>query len=107
MKYLKRSGLKILAQNYRCQAGEIDIIALDCSGAQTICFVEVKTRSGDEFVKPISAVGKAKRRQIRRAGQYYLAQNADDNIDARCDVITLVIRSGLKPQLEHTQNAFT
>jgi len=50
-RFLKKAGLQILATNYRCPAGEIDIIALDPStrqtpaGAETIVFVEVKTRS--------------------------------------------------------------
>ena len=40
-KYLRRRGYRIVARNYRCRGGEIDLIALD---ADTIVFVEVKTR---------------------------------------------------------------
>ena len=56
-KALKRAGMKILARNYRCPAGEADLIALDRStrrqsGAETIVFAEVKTRSSDTYTDP-------------------------------------------------------
>ena len=107
---LKGSGLRILARNYRCPVGEIDIIALDTSRAnvdcETICFVEVKTRSSDAYADPISAVDKAKQRQIRRAGKYYLAAKDAGHFDARFDVITVLIRPGEKNKITHIPNAF-
>ncbi len=54
---LKQKGLKILARNYRCPIGEVDLIALDPAtqrqiGAETLVIVEVKTRSSEAYVVP-------------------------------------------------------
>ncbi|HSG69457.1 MAG TPA: YraN family protein, partial [Planctomycetaceae bacterium] len=54
VRHLKKSGLKIVARNYRNRFGEIDIIALD---GQTIVFVEVKTRKSNAAGSPLEAVG--------------------------------------------------
>ena len=59
-KFLKRHGYKILAQNYRCKLGEIDIIAKD---GLVLVFIEVKTRSGTRYGSPAAAVNIRKQRQ--------------------------------------------
>lgn len=110
-RYLRREGLKILARNYRCPPGEIDIIALDRStrhnsGAETIVFVEVKTRSSDRYVEPESAVDARKRQQLTRPANYYLAHHKTADYAARFDIVSIVIREGEKPQIKHIQDAF-
>ena len=110
-KFLRRAGLKILARNYRCPVGEVDLIALDAStrsrpGAETIAFVEVKTRSSDRHVEPESAVDAAKRRRLRKVAGYYLATHDAAEFDVRFDVVAVVARPGEKPQVRHIPDAF-
>ena len=108
---LKRKGLKLLAENYRCPGGEIDLIFLDTStrrgaGVETLVFVEVKTRTSDEYTSPESAVNSDKQRRIRRAGAYYITRHHAEDYDVRYDIVTVVIRDGEKLRIEHIVNAF-
>jgi len=105
---LKRSGMKILARNYRCPAGEIDLIALDRSAdGDCIAFVEVKTRSSDEFVLPQSAVGRKKQDHIRRAASYYIHTHPQaDRYQLRFDVVSVLVDSDGKAVVTHIPDAF-
>ena len=120
-RFLRRAGMKILARNYRCPNGEIDLIALDRStraelGAETIAFVEVKTRSDDRYVSPASAVDDRKQKQVRRAAGYYLAHYPTAGYAIRFDVISIVLpeprddgqgeRTRQEPRIEHIRGAF-
>lgn len=109
---LKRKGMKILASNYRCPAGEIDIIALDRSsrgqsGRETIVFVEVKTRSDDSYNAPESAVDSRKRRRIRKTARYYLSHYPTSQYAVRYDIVAIVAPEGAKPQIKHITAAFS
>jgi len=109
---LKRKGLKILARNYRCPAGEIDIIALDrstrgVSGRETIVFAEVKTRSDDAYNTPESAVDARKRRRIRKAARYYLSRYPTQQHAVRYDIVAIVAPEGSKPRINHIPGAFS
>jgi putative endonuclease len=109
-KFLTRQGLKILARNFRCPAGEADLIALDSStartaGAETIVFVEVKTRSSDRYSSPESAVNDAKRRKMRKVADSYLAARRTEGFNVRFDIVSIVIRDDGKPQIKHLVDA--
>ena len=104
-KYLKQTGLKILAANYRCPAGEADLIALDKS-ANAIAVVEVKTRSSARYVAPESAVTAEKQRRLRRIARYYLSTNDTGEMTLRFDVVSIVLRAGEKPEIRHIPDAF-
>src|SRR5439155_12156632 len=67
---LEREGLSVRQTNYRCSAGEIDIIAQD---GDCLVFVEVKTRRGDGFGLPEDAITAAKRRHLVAASETFLA----------------------------------
>ena len=108
---LKGKGLKILARNYRCPAGEADLIALDtttrpASGAETIVFVEVKARSSDRYVDPESAVDDDKRRRMRRVADCYLATRGSEGYNVRFDIVSVVLGGDQKPKMRHTPDAF-
>lgn len=108
--FLKRQGLKVLATNYRCPSGEADIIALqgptrECP-AQTIVFVEVKTRSSDRYTDPSSAVDSEKQRRIRKTAKYYLNTRPSEGYNVRFDIVSVVMRPGEKPRVEHIVDAF-
>jgi putative endonuclease len=111
VRYLRRAGCSILARNYRCPVGEADVIVLDKStrsqwGAESIAFVEVKTRSSDDSVAPESAVDRRKRRQLVRVARYYLAHHETGERRVRFDVVSVVLPPGGKPQVRHISDAF-
>ena len=81
-RYLRGLGYEILASQYRCRYGEIDLIA---KKGGLLCFVEVKLRSGTRCGLPREAVTAAKQRRIRTTAAYYMAENGDE-LNARFDV---------------------
>lgn len=101
-KFLRRQRYTIVARNYRCAAGEVDLIALDRS---TLVFVEVKTRTQPGFGSPLDAVDRRKQRQIIRAAQYYLVEHRLADRNARFDVVG-VWWAGGRLQCELVRNAF-
>ena len=110
-RFLKRRGLKILGRNYRCPGGEIDLIALDSStrseqGAETIVFVEVKTRSSDRYTYPESAVNADKKRRIRKAASYYVGTHDTGGFITRFDIVSIVADEGGEVRIRHLPDAF-
>ena len=88
-RYLQRSGMVVVARNYRTPggSGEIDLVGWDHG---TLVFVEVKSRASDEYGSPDRAVGEEKRRHILRAARHY-ARHAEapwENI--RFDVVNVI-----------------
>lgn len=69
--YLRRKGYEIIASQYRCRMGEVDLIA---RRGGVLCFVEVKTRSETEHGLPREFVGPKKQRRIRAAAAQYLSK---------------------------------
>ncbi len=105
--FLKKAGLKILARNYRCPAGEADLIALDKSGPDdVIVFVEVKTRSSDKYTVPESAVNSVKQQKLRGIAEYYLATHKTGNRGVRFDVVSIVFPPAGQPEVRHIPEAF-
>ena len=104
-KFLRKAGLKVLAGNYRCDAGEIDIIALD---HETLVFVEVKTRSSDASVLPEASVDTDKKKHIRAVARHYLAAHPQARrFQTRYDTISIVWPAGESPTIRHLVGAFT
>src|SRR5213079_1347149 len=104
-RYLSRSGYKILFRNFRGRSGgEIDIV---CRDHDTLVFVEVKTRTREDFGRPLEAVGRDKRNRISRGGLAWLRLLDDPDILFRFDVVEVVIGEGEEPRLELLQNAFS
>ncbi len=101
-RFLRRERYAILARNYRCPAGEVDLVALD---GRTVVFVEVKTRTGAGFGTPLEAVGARKRRQIIRAARHYLARHRLHDRNARFDVVGVWWDRG-RISCEVVKNAF-
>ena len=82
-KYLKKQHYKILKMNYKCKAGEIDIIARD---GEEVAFIEVKTRPADPYVRGMYAVDRKKQQHILRTASCYLAETAC-RLQPRMDVL--------------------
>ncbi len=103
-KHLRNAGFKIIERNFRCQVGEIDIIARD---GKTLVFVEVKTRAYDDNdVTPEDQVNTHKRHQITKAAKYYLTRYGWPQPPSRFDVVAIVWPTGREPMIRHTTDAF-
>lgn len=99
--YLKKQGYIILETNWRFRKLEVDIIARQ---ADIIVFVEVKTRSTNEFGEPESFVSLKKQRFIISAAHQYIIDNNID-LEARFDVIS-VLQINNTITVKHLQEAF-
>lgn len=100
VKYLKSAGYKILVRNWRWGKAEIDIIA---SVDEYIVFVEVKTRSSEDFGAPYEFVSNKQQKMIINAAHEYILKN-DIDLEARFDIITLIKNN--KEKMEHIEGAF-
>jgi putative endonuclease len=98
--YLKRSGLRILARNWRCSEGEIDIVAAE---RRVLVVVEVKTRSSTRYGTPVEAITRAKRRRLRRLAVRWLAANGVLFDEVRIDVIGLTRDPASGFTIEHVR----
>jgi len=100
---LKGKNYEIIERNYRYGHGEIDIVA---KIGDVLVFVEVKTRKNLEFGPPELAVTKNKQRQIRKVAEMYLVENEITDLDCRMDVVAILIKRNLPPEINHIENAF-
>jgi putative endonuclease len=112
--YLDQLGYRLVAANFTLPVGrnrrgaiinaEIDLIAYD---GDTLCFIEVKTRSSDWFAPPQVNVDLRKRRQITRAARVYRQMLGIENEPHRYDVVTVIINDDSTPQIELLRNFWT
>jgi putative endonuclease len=102
--HLEAQGLVVLSRNWRCAAGELDIVATD--GISTVIFCEVKTRSGVGFGTPIEQVTMGKRRRIRRLSQIWLSTAKTGWHVLRFDVIGILFDAEGRYELQHIREAF-
>jgi putative endonuclease len=87
LRHLESAGLRLLERNYRCRAGEIDLVMQD--GA-TLVLVEVRLRSSRRFGGAAASVGPAKQRRFARAARHLLlTRPAYRRLPARFDVVAL------------------
>ncbi len=104
-RFLRRSGYKILYRNFRGRTGgEIDIVGRD---HDTLVFVEVKTRTREDFGRPFDAVDRNKQKRISRGGLAWLRLLGDPDILFRFDVVEVIIAKGAEPRFELLRNAFS
>lgn len=84
--FVENQGMRIVARNWRCADGEIDLIALDRG---QVVFIEVKTRRDHSRGTPLAAITPAKLTQLQRLAQTWLRQHAGAGITARIDAIAI------------------
>ena len=87
-RFLEKKGFQILEYNYRCRAGEIDLIA---ARGSEVSFVEVKTRRNDHYGRPCEAVGAQKIYHIRRTAVHYLQEQEMFYDDVRFHVVEVTL----------------
>jgi putative endonuclease len=100
--HLKSLGLRVLDRNWRCRYGELDVIAVD-DATRTVVFVEVKTRTSDQFGGVAQAVTPAKVRRLRRLAGLWLAGQDGSWAALRIDVIGVRIGQQRSPEITHLQ----
>jgi putative endonuclease len=99
--------MTVLARNWRCREGEVDIVALD---GDAVVFCEVKTRRSLAFGAAVEAVDRRKAAQVRRLAARWLDEHRGDlraihGRVIRFDVIAVTLRPG-GPLVEHLAAAF-
>jgi len=99
--HLKNAGYKILSRNWKFGKHEIDIIA---QNKDVVVFAEVKTRSDDFQIHPITAITTEKQKSIIWAAEGYIKRFNIDK-DSRFDVIT-IIKKGEQFEIDHIEDAF-
>jgi uncharacterized protein (TIGR00252 family) len=82
--YLEEHGYVVCEMNYRCQVGEMDIVALDRG---CLAFVEVRTRRSGKFGSPAESITAAKQRKLVEVAQTYLQEHESGDIHWRIDVV--------------------
>ena len=100
-KYLEQNGYEIIDRNFRCKAGEIDVIARN-NGEYV--FIEVKTRSNKNYGLASEAVNKQKQSHLLKTIKYYIYLNRLENKFIRIDVIEVYIRQN-KAYINHIKHA--
>jgi putative endonuclease len=101
VRHLLAAGYVVLCRNWRCELGEIDIVARD---GDVLVICEVKTRSGLGFGSPLEAVSWEKAARLRRLAGRWLAEHSDVRAaSVRIDVVG-VLRQGSAPaRIEHVR----
>jgi putative endonuclease len=100
---LTTAGMSVLDRNWRCRAGEIDLVARD---GPTVVFCEVKTRRGDAYGTPAAAVGVAKVRKLRLLAAAWLAEHPQVRGEVRFDVVSVHLNPAGPATVEHLRAAF-
>ncbi len=95
---LRKAGYRIVERNFRCKAGELDVVARD---GETLVFVEVRSRRDARFGGGIAAIPPAKLRQVARVAAVYLAMRRPQFTTCRFDVVAIT-----GDDLVHIRDAF-
>lgn len=102
-KHLKKLGLKFLTANFRSDRGEVDLIFRD---GDCLVFVEVKTRSSEDWVRPAAAVNARKRRLLSQTALDYLRLLKNPPVKIRFDIVEVLLRDGDVREIRHLPNTF-
>lgn len=102
-KYLHRRGYKILARNFSCPLGEIDLI---CYCDDCIVFVEVKTLSDDVAGDPEERITRGKQRRLGRAARWWIDARGRPECAYRFDAVSVVLPAEGSPRIRHIVEAF-
>lgn len=104
--YLQNHGWYIRHRDWRFNGTDLDIVCID-EFDTTLLFVEVKTRSSEEYGRPSEAVDSEKRKNIALAATAYKQIFKKENRDARYDIISIIVLSDTEYKIEHIEEAFS
>ncbi|HEY3932002.1 MAG TPA: YraN family protein [Verrucomicrobiae bacterium] len=102
-KHLQKSGLKFLAANFRSARGEIDLIFRD---EDCLAFVEVKTRSSEDWSRPAAAVNAERKRRLSQCALDYLRRLKNPEVKIRFDIVEVLLADGEVREIRHLPNTF-
>lgn len=100
-RYLKRKGFKFIARNFLCKTGELDLVMWDNG---VVVFVEVKTRSNEEFATAESAINYTKQKKLIRAARFFAAKYCLQDKPMRFDAAAVILGKSGKTQIRYHQN---
>ena len=102
-RHLQKLGLKFLAANFRSARGEIDLIFRD---GDCLAFVEVKSRSSEDWTRPAAAVDAGKRRRLSQTALDYLRLLKHPPVKIRFDIVEVLLADGAIRDIRHLPNTF-
>jgi putative endonuclease len=102
-RYLESRGLVVLARNWRCPEGELDLVATD---RRRLIVCEVKTRSGTNFGHPAEAVTDEKANRIRRLSRRWRTTHDIGWCEERFDIVSIIWPPGEPPRIQHFKGVF-
>jgi putative endonuclease len=103
-RFLRRAGFRILARNYTCPLGELDLIAVE---GRCLVFVEVRSTGTEDCARPAESVNDGKQRRLTDLALYYLSKHGLLGRPARFDVLAVSWPPGRRePQIVHHRQAF-
>ncbi len=104
LEHLLSNGLKVIAANYRCRFGEIDIVMLD---RDCVVFVEVRYRQQNRFATAAASIDRIKQRKLTRAAAVFLARNPQySDSPMRFDVVAIDAAPDDRCKLQWLKDAF-
>ncbi len=103
-RFLQQAGLKFLTANFRSARGEIDLIFRD---GDCLAFVEVKTRSSEDWTRPAAAVDARKRKLLSQTALDYLKLLKNPPVKFRFDIVEVLLRDGEVREIRHLPNTFS
>lgn len=98
--YVEELGWSVLERNWRCRAGELDLVAHD-GETDTLVFIEVKTRSGYGYGSPLAAITHAKASRLRGLAIAWMRERSRCARSMRVDAIGIVMGSDGQTELTH------
>ena len=101
--FLERNGLSILARNYRCRGGEVDLI---CEDRQVLVFVEVRLRRNTSYGGAAASITRAKQSRIILAARHYLASHTATRREPDCRFDCLLLDALSEGAIEWLRDAF-
>lgn len=110
LRHLEQAGLECLARNYRCRAGEIDLVLLEPQGAGAVLvLVEVRSRSRSDYGHAAATIGRTKQRRLMLAARHLLMTRRElRHLPVRFDVVAIdaPAAAGAAPRLTWLRGAF-
>lgn len=103
-KHLQKLGLKFLTANFRSERGEIDLVFRD---GDCLVFVEVKSRSSEDWTRPAAAVDARKRRLLSQTALDYLKLLKNPEVKIRFDIVEVLLQDGDVHEVRHLPNTFS
>ena len=103
-RHLQKLGLKFLTANFDSDRGEIDLIFRD---GECLIFIEVKTRSSEEWTRPAAAVNARKRRLLSQTALDYLKLLKNPPVKFRFDIVEVLLAEGAVREIRHLPNTFS